>query len=45
VSAYNDFVPFFIDELNAVAGDLEKFYQRVENLSKLDADELALLVE
>jgi len=45
VSAYNDFVPFFIDELKAVAGDLEKFYQRVENLSKLDADELALLVE
>ncbi|MFT6402951.1 MAG: putative aminopeptidase [Pseudohongiellaceae bacterium] len=45
VSAYNDFVPFFNDELNAAAGDLEKFYQRVENLSKLDAVELALLVE
>jgi predicted aminopeptidase len=45
VSAYNDFVPFFNDELTAVAGDLEKFYQRVESLSKLDAVELALLVE
>jgi predicted aminopeptidase len=45
VSTYNDFVPFFNDELNAVAGDLAKFYQRVESLSKLDAVELALLVE
>lgn len=45
VSAYNDFVPFFNHELNSVSGDLEKFYQRVEKLSKLDAVELALLVE
>ena len=45
VSAYNDLVPLFNDELNAVAGDLESFYRRVEALSKLDAAELALLAE
>ena len=45
VSAYNDLVPFFNDELNAVAGDLESFYRRVEALSKLDAAELAFLAE
>lgn len=45
VSAYNDLVPFFNNELNSAAGDLEKFYQRVEELSKLDAVELALLLK
>lgn len=45
VSAYNDFVPFFNNELDSVAGDLEKFYLRVEDLSKLNVDELALLIK
>lgn len=45
VSAYNDLVPFFLAELQALNGDFVAFYDRVQQLTELGADELSELIQ